>query len=306
LARIVAVFSSAEKLKERYGILVKKECLFEKTGGKERTPRLRDRLTAPIPLRLRSKPPGPSMSRTQGSTLGPTSNDVHILENPRVLADTNILPGLDDKIKSLTQAINRVRQSLPVYLKLQWVISDNAKLEELLRNLTSLNDGLFRVLPILEYPLGYLAHPHRLKDSKLKLSFDISLSLNARENCHFVAREYLLEKLKQKIEKGKDSLNIIVLYGTGEMGKTQLALKYVYQHYGNYSSVFFVNTTSMQRTILGFIQIMKKFVQHHGQISDDYAHIGQLLGMAGKLDPAGSFTVTSESEEQHVVSAVKQ
>jgi len=90
------------------------------------------------------------------------------------------------------------------------------------------------------------------------------------------------------------------------MGKTQLALKYVYQQYGNYSSVFFVNTASMQTTILGFIQIMKQLVQRHGQISDDYAHIGWLLGMAGKLDPAGSFTVTSEAEEQHVVGAVKQ
>jgi len=50
---------------------------------------------------------------------------------------------------------------------------------------------------------------------------------------------------------------------------------------------------------------MQRFVQHHGQISDDYAHIGRLLGMAGKLVPAGCFTVTSE-EEQHVVSALKQ
>jgi len=165
-----------------------------------------------------------------------------------------------------------------------------------LRNLTSLNDGLFRVLPVLESPLA----------PKLKLSFDISFSLNARENCHFVGREYLLEKLKQEIEKGKDSLNIIVLYGTGGMGKTQLALKYVYQHYGNYYSVFFVNTASIQTTIVGFTQIMQRLVQRHALISDDYAHIGRLLGMAGKLDQAGRFTVKTEPEEQHVVSAVKQ
>jgi len=45
LARIVAVFSSVEKLQERYGIVVEQESLFEKTGGKERTPRRRDRGT---------------------------------------------------------------------------------------------------------------------------------------------------------------------------------------------------------------------------------------------------------------------
>jgi len=306
LARIVAVFSSAEKLQERYGIVVKKESLFEKTGGKERTSRLRDRLAVPIPLRLRSKSPGPSASRTQTPTLGLTNDDQHVLENPQVLADTNILPGLDDEIKFMTQAMNRVQQSLPVYLKLRWVISDNAKLEELLKNLTSLNNGLFQVLPASESTLAYPAYPHRSQQhSKLTLLFDIPFSLNVGENCDFVGREYLLEKLRQEIEKGKDSQNIIVLYGTGGMGKTQLALKYVYQQYRNYSSVFFVNTTSVQATILGLIQIMRRLVQRHGQTSDDYVHIGQLLGMAGKLDPAGCFTVTPE-EEQHVVHAVQQ
>jgi len=307
LARIVAVISNAEKLKERYGIVVKKESLSVKAGGQERKPRLRDRLLAPIPLRFQSRSPGQSTSRSQTPTASPTSDDLHVLENPRVLADTHILPGLDDEIKSMTQAMNRVQQSLPVYLKLRWVISDNAKLEELLKNLTSLNNGLFQVLPESESPLAHSVNPpYRFQHSKLKLSFDISFSLSIRDNRGFVGRKYLLENLKQETEKGKDGLNIIVLYGTGGMGKTQLALKHIYQQYGNYSSVFFVNTASVQTTILGFIQIMRRLVQHHGQSSDDYAHIGQLLGMAGKLDSTGCFTVTSESEEQHVVSAVRQ
>jgi len=299
LARIIAVFSSVEKLQERYGIVVKKDSLSAETGGTEQNPRRRDRLLAPIRVMLRSKSPGPSTNRTQTPTLGPTNDDLHVLENPQVLADKNILPGLDDEIKSMTQAMNRVQQSLPVYLKLRWVISDNAKLEELLKNLTNLNNGLFQVLPASE---SILAHPQH---SKLKLLFDIPFSLTVGENCDFVGREYLLEKLKQEIEKGKDRQNIIILYGTGGMGKTQLALKYVYQQYRNYSSVFFVNTASVQTTILGFIQIMRRLIQRHGQSSDDYVHIGRLLGMAGKLDLAGCFTVTPE-EEQHVVSAVKQ
>jgi len=44
------------------------------------------------------------------------------------------------------------------------------------------------------------------------------------------------------------------------MGKTQLALKYVYQQYRNHSSVFFVNTASVQTTILGFTQIIQWLV----------------------------------------------
>jgi len=306
LARIVAVFSSAEKLQERYGIMVKKESLSEGNGREKRKPRFRDRLAAPIPLRLRSKSPGPSTSRTQTSTPSPTNDDLRVLENPQVLADTNVLPGLEDEIKSMTQAMNRVQQSLPVYLKLRWVISDRAKLEELLKNLTNLNNGLFRVLPASKSTLAHPAHPHRFQQHpKLTLLFDIPFFLNVGENCDFVGRGYLLERLEQEIEKGKDGRNIIVLFGTGGMGKTQLALKYVYQQYRNYSSVFFVNTASVQTTILGFIQIMQRLVQRHGQISDDYVQIGRLLGMAGKLDPAGCFTVTPE-EKQHVVHAVKQ
>jgi len=307
LARIVAVFSSAEKLQERYGIVVKKESLSVGNGGEKRKPRFRDQFKLwSKPSTSRTQTPTTQTPTTQIPTLGPTNHDLHVLENPQLLADTNILPGLDDEIESMTQAINRVQQSLPVYLKLRWVISDNAKLEELLKNLTNLNNGLFRVLPASEGTLAHPAHPHRSQEhSKLTLLFDIPFLLNIGENCDFVGREYLLEELEQEIEKGKDRLNIIVLYGTGGMGKTQLALKYIYQQYQNYSSVFFVNTASVQTTILGFIQIMRRLVRRHGQISNDYVHIGQLLDMAGKLDPAGCFTVTPE-EEQHVVSAVKQ
>jgi len=217
LVRIVAVFSSAEKVQERYGLVVKKESFPVETGGDEQKLRFRDRLLATIPVRFRSKSPA---SRTETPTSSPTSDDVNVLENPQALGDPRILPGLDDEIKSMTQAMNRVQQSLSVYLKLRWVISDNAKLGELLRNLTSLNDGLFQVLPAPESPLAPPANPHRCQDSTLKLLFDIPFLLNVRENCDFVGREYLLENLQQEIEKGKDRQNIIVLEGTGGMGKT--------------------------------------------------------------------------------------
>jgi len=168
-----------------------------KTTGDEQKPRFRNRLRVPIRERFWSKSPGQGTSGTQTPTPGQTSDDLHVLENPRVLADTRILPGLDDEIKSMTQAMNRVQQSLSVYLKLRWVISDNAKLEELLRNLNSLNNGLFQVLPAPESLLAYLANPHRYQDSKLKLTFDIPLFLNIRENSGFTGREYLLKNLHQ-------------------------------------------------------------------------------------------------------------
>jgi len=314
LARIVAVFASVDKLQAKYGIVVKKESIAAGAGGEKRKARLRDRLSVSIPIRFRSKSPGPSTDTTHITISGATKDDLHLLENPQILEDKTILPGLDDEIKSMAQAMDRVQQSLPMILKLRWVLSDNAKLEELLKKLSNLNNGLFRVLPTLEPSLApptsesSLAHPaNSPQGSLLKLSFDISFSPNVRKNPDFVGREYLLENLEREIEKGKDmGLNIIVLYGTGGMGKTQLALEYVYRHHKDYSSAFWVNTASVQTTILGFTQIMKQLIQRHGQLSEDYAHIGRLLGMAGKLDSTGGFAVISESDGQRVVDAVKQ
>jgi len=59
-----------------------------------------------------------------------------------------------------------------------------------------------------------------------------------QKSSRFVGRGYLLENLKQEGEEGKHNLNVIVLYDTGAMGKTQLALEYIQQHHKDYSSVF--------------------------------------------------------------------
>ena len=310
LARIVAVFVSVDKLHAKYGVAAKKESTTMGPGGGQRKARWRDRLSVSLPLRSRSKSPvpspGPSTSTTQIPIPGATQNDLHLLENPQLLENKHILPGLDDEITSMTHAIDRVQQSLPIYLKLRWAISDNAKLVELLKKLTSLNDGLFRVLPASEISPALPANSP--EDSLLKPSFDIPFCLNIRKNADFVGREYLLENLKREIGEGegKGVLNIIVLYGTGGMGKTQLALEYVYQHYQGYSSVFWVNVASVQTTILGFTQIMQQLIEHHLRRSENVAKIGRLLGMTGKLDSSGCFVVTSESEAQHVVDAVKR
>ena len=269
-----------------------------KLGGSEAEqskPRWRNRLSISLPFRSRSKSP---LRNANTQLVIPTihENDLHLLENPRVLGDQQLLPGLPEEISAMAMAMDRVQQSLPMYRKLCWVVSDKAKLDNLLRTLTSLNDGLFEVLPTSA----------KSQAPALKLSFDIPFLPNIRKSSEFVGREYLLENLKQEVEDGKHTQNTIVLHGTGGMGKTQLALEYTHQHYKDYSSVFWINAASDQTTILGFTQIMQRLIESHAQASEDYSHIGRLLGMAGKLDCNGCFTVTQPSDAQHVVDAVKR
>ena len=145
---------------------------------------------------------------------------------------------------------------------------------------------------------------------RLELCYDIPFCYpEVQQNANFVGREDLLEQLKENIEAGSGRANMteVVLYGTGGMGKTQLALEFVHCHHEDYSSVFWVNAASEQSLKLGFTNIMQQLIQYHAQLSakPDYTEIGHLLGMTGKLDATGKFTIQQPGEEQHVVGAVK-
>ena len=303
LARIVATFASVDKLQAKYGIVAKKangtgesSPILEAEGRK---PRWRNRLS--LPFRSRSKSP---LRNADTELIIPTiyENDLHLLENPRVLGDQQLLPGLPEEISSMTRAMDRVQQSLPMYRKLRWVIADRGKLDDLLQILRGLNDGLFQVLPTSARPVTQAIQ----QAATIKLSFDIPFLLNIRKSGAFVGREYLLENLKQEVEEDKHTQNTIVLYGIGGMGKTQLAIEYIHRHYEDHSSVFWINAASDQTTVLGFTQIMQRLIEHHAQLSADYPHIGRLLGMSDKLDSNGCFSVTQPSEAQYVVGAVKR
>ena len=286
LARIVATFARIFKLQAEYGLVIEKETEKSSQSLEARKPRWRDRLS----VRSRSKSPLPPPIPTI------EDHELYLLESPGALQNLQHIPDLANDISSMKEVINRVQQSLPIYRKLRWAISDRAKLHQLLEKLTSLNDGLFQVLPtsssLAPVPM-------------LKLSFAIPFSLPNRRNSGFIGRVCLLESLKREIEEGNTTLNVIVLYGTGGMGKTQLALEYVYQSYKGYMSVFWINAASEETTILGFVEIMQQLIRYYAQLSGNFSHIGRLLGMAGKLDCTGYFSVAQPSEAQAVVKAVR-
>jgi len=104
LARIVAAFRSVDKLQAKYGIIVKKanDKIME---AEEPKPRWRNRLWISLG---RSRPKSPLRNLMENTQLLiPTihENDLHLLENPRVLGNQQLLPGLREEISSMTEAM---------------------------------------------------------------------------------------------------------------------------------------------------------------------------------------------------------
>ncbi|KAF8474189.1 P-loop containing nucleoside triphosphate hydrolase protein [Kalaharituber pfeilii] len=305
LARIVAVFARVAELQAQYQ---------GEPGKDDKHGKLEGLGVGRLFSKFRSKSPHPGSSSNSGrpASCNPqpsipslTSVDLSLLENPHVLTNKQLLPGLEEEIACLDRVAQNMQLSVPIYLKLRWASTDKANCKELVGQLTNYINGLYNVLP----PDATV--PRMPQTRSFNLSFDIPFSLpDVRRNSDFVGRKYLLEKLKTEIKDGATTRDIIqvVLYGMGGVGKTHLALEYVYRHSGDYSSVFWINAANEQTTKIGFTHIMQRLIEHHTNLSDepDFTYIGRLLGMAGKLNQAGTFTVQQPGEEQHVVDAVKK
>lgn len=101
---------------------------------------------------------------------------------------------------------------------------------------------------------------------------------------------------------------MIVLYGMGGIGKTQITLEYVHTHHADYSSVFWVNATSEETTTVGFRSIAQRLVDHHAAVATakpDYPRIAQLLSMTGIVDQDGQLSAEKE-DTKRMVEAVKR
>lgn len=314
LARIVAGFATIAELQSPYTKELKK---LDKSGKSKRNSNTlspatifrritRSRSKSPLPVTI----PGSS----QASALTQKLSELKFWENPKSLENPQSVPGFAEEIASLGEVAQSAQQALSVYRKLHWVLADKERSQEIVSQLRRYIDGLFNVLPVPSYlPPTFLGRTRK----KLELSFKIPFKApNVRRDTHFVQREHFDKLLRTEIDKGKGTRNInqIVLYGTGGMGKTQLALNYVSCYHRDYSFVFWVNAASEQSVRLAFTDIMQHLVNSHAQLSGeptpDYTQIAQLLGMSGRLDAAkfGSFTasVHGPADEEHVIEAVKR
>jgi hypothetical protein len=78
-------------------------------------------------------------------------------------------------------------------------------------------------------------------------------------NVHFTGRETLLKEIETSLfEDLPNRWNYrVALYGLGGVGKTQLALEYVYSRRGKYDSIFWISAASHATLLSGMQEIAK-------------------------------------------------
>lgn len=135
--------------------------------------------------------------------------------------------------------------------------------------------------------------------------FEILFELPYSKNPNLTGRDDLLDMIDTEIRSRVSK--VIVLYGMGGIGKTQITLEYIHTHHAEYSSVIWVDGTSKDTTTLGFRAVAQRLVRHyatnatHGK--PNYAQIGRLLGM--DIEEDGQLSVKGKATER-IIEAVKR
>jgi hypothetical protein len=112
----------------------------------------------------------------------------------------------------------------------------------------------------------------------------------------FCGREDILEEMKtflstSMVEKGNLCKRaVVVLHGMGGIGKSQIALEYIYRSLEDYNAVFWINATDSNTWNASSREIAEMLISHyatkyHGERS--FADIATDLGIPGQIDNGG-------------------
>ncbi|RYP59310.1 hypothetical protein DL770_010237 [Monosporascus sp. CRB-9-2] len=120
--------------------------------------------------------------------------------------------------------------------------------------------GIFDVQMPLIYGEGREKAFKRLQE-EIDKALKGSLS-NVPEIEHFVARERELVEMREALNSD-GSRRVVVLYGLGGIGKTQLAIAYAKRHKGSYSAVFWLNIKDENSLKHSFSIMAKRILREH-------------------------------------------
>lgn len=154
---------------------------------------------------------------------------------------------------------------------------------------------------------------HRAGGSLIKDNYHLGLHLKYKPNSFFTGREEMLKSLYEQmknsnVEGDTSPTSIVVLIGTGGVGKTQLARQYAYQYSSLYTSVSWISGMSLETAYEGFREIAQRVVRHYAAenkgTTPPYTNLAQHLGMPGLIDGEGHIS-PDHVHRSLVVEAVK-
>ncbi|KXX75409.1 Kinesin light chain 4 [Madurella mycetomatis] len=136
----------------------------------------------------------------------------------------------------------------------------------------------------------------------------LPFSLPVQRNCNFVGRQSLLKKLHEHLSEapGLESTSggqsrIVVLYGLGGAGKTQLSTAYAYSHRDEFDAVLWVDGANEANTLMSYRTIAQRFLDATRRAADDDDRDRTSLfsklsvGCPSLLSPSGKVSINAEA-----------
>ncbi|KAK4206917.1 P-loop containing nucleoside triphosphate hydrolase protein [Rhypophila decipiens] len=123
-----------------------------------------------------------------------------------------------------------------------------------------------------------------------QVDFRVGLVMNQMRNRQFVGRKRVLARMDESLQ-GNDSQNleirVMVLFGTGGVGKTQIAFHYAHQSTSRYDSVFWIDGASLATATESIRQCLESIKSHHESFAGSKSD-SRLLEMIRKaIQPDG-------------------
>lgn len=131
--------------------------------------------------------------------------------------------------------------------------------------------------------------------------FRLGLAFNRMRNYQFVGRKRTLLRLDRILHGTFPDGNsrLAVLYGTGGVGKTQIALEYAYLSRSKYSAVFWIDGSSKDSALLSVKRCLERILSHYTSFGGAKPHprywqVKEALDRAEKVENSISGSPKSE------------
>ncbi|KAI9765584.1 MAG: hypothetical protein M1840_007273 [Geoglossum simile] len=288
LVMIAGVFAEVRQLEEKYGIsrVAEDEPAAARVELTEGNPAGKDRFFAKFVNKVqhllsRPKPASDDIHPTPEKSSAPASFSTsvetglvpaslsmpgkavwHVAEGLGELELDNQIPGLAECVQKMAAKVEEYENTIPSLRKYQWAYSSGEKLLLLVTD--------------LETYISYLQVLTKGPFSRLNIvvpidEFHVARNLPFAQLGNFSGRGDTLEEMKNflsptLLEKGRlCDRTVVVLQGMGGIGKSQIALEYLYRNQGDYSAVFWIDATNPNTVKESGREIMESLIAHYAK-----------------------------------------